>query len=190
MAFSWGELPDITLLVRLSMRGDRNAADRLYQLAYPFLDRIAASLLRRERTPEEITSLDLIHDAYLDRMRVWHGPITERNHYLAIFTNAMKQQLVDRARRYGAQKRNPRQVAGFPLERASALSYEEVIALERELEKLGKDDLQAAQVVRLRYYGGCSWEETAAALGTTVKIARTDWEFASKWLRERLGQRC
>ena len=69
----------------------------------------------------------------------------------------------------------------------AGLGPEEILSLEREVERLEKLDPRAAMVVRLRYYGGCSWEETAGALGITVKMARGDWAFAARRLSERLG---
>lgn len=183
----WRELPNITTLIRLSIGGDKHAENELFRIAYPSLNRIAGALLRREPTAKhECTSLELIHDAYVERMRAWKGNVAERNHYLALFATAMKDRLVDRARRTRSQKRTP-PTRGFPEEMATALTYEEIVALERELEKLESVDRRAAQVVHLRYYLGCSWEETAASLNSTVKLVRTDWEFVSKWLGERLG---
>ncbi len=76
---------------------------------------------------------------------------------------------------------------GFPQASATTLSLEEILALEREIERMEKIEPRAAHVVRLRYYGGCSWEQTAEAVGAAVKMVRNDWEFAATWLRKRLG---
>ena len=184
----WSDLPDVTLLIRQSQAGDKQAEGQLYRLAYPFLRDIAARLLRHESETRTLSPLDLVHDVYLGCLQGWKGAISDRGHYLALVTTAMRNELIDRARAARAQKRTiPADGTTFPYRNASALPYEEIVALEREIDRLEKLDWRAAQVIRLRYYGGCSWEETAAAIGATVKIARTDWEFAATWLEQRLG---
>jgi len=172
------------------MHGDRHAENELFRLVYPALSRIASRLLHRRRNKQpDLSSNDLVHEVYLKCMREWRGNISERNHYLAVFTTAMKNQLIDRARRARTKKRTAPDGSGFPFKRVTALDYEEIVALERELKRLEAVDFRAAQVVSLRYFAGCSWEETAAALASTLKTARMDWEFASKWLGERLGHK-
>lgn len=190
MELSWSELPNLTFLIRRSQAGDRDAENHLFKLAYPQLKAIASRLLSRPGDRASLTAHDLVHDVYVDRLRNWKGAVSDRGHYLAVVTEAMKNQLIDRARREKARKRTP--VAsgpGFPWQSASTLPYEDILALDREITRMGKDDPGAAEVVRLRYYCGCSWEETAAAVGATVKVVRGDWEFASRWLRKRLQYR-
>lgn len=102
----------------------------------------------------------------------------------------MRNELIDRARAARTQKRTiPARGGAFPDRDATVLSCEQIVALDREIDRMQKLDWRAAQVVRLRYYGGCSWDETAAAVGATVKMVRSDWEFAATWLEQRLGQR-
>lgn len=190
MELSWSDLPNVTLLIRQSQAGDKQAEGQLFHLAYPYLQDIAARLLRRESERRSLSPLDLVHDVYLGRLQGWKGIIADRGHYLAFVTTAMRNELIDRARAARTQKRTaPQSGAAFPHRDASVLPYEEIVALEREIERLQKLDWRAAQVVWLRYYGGCSWEETAAAVGATIKMVRTDWEFAATWLEQRLGKR-
>jgi RNA polymerase sigma factor (TIGR02999 family) len=188
LELSWSNLPDVTLLIRQSQAGDKHAEGQLFHLAYPYLKDIAARLLRREPETRALSPLDLVHDVYLGRLQGWKGIISDRGHYLAFVTTAMRNELIDRARAAHSQKRTvPSSGPTFPRRNASALPYEEIVALEREIDRLEKLDWRAAQVVRLRYYGGCSWDETAAAVGATIKMVRTDWEFAANWLEQRLG---
>jgi RNA polymerase sigma factor (TIGR02999 family) len=188
MDIPWNEIPDITLLIRQYQAGDRDAEGRLFGLAYPQLREAASRLLRRRDFGASACPLDLLHDVYLTRLRGWKGPVSDRSHFLALATLAMKNELVDRARRLKSQKRTaPESSPGFPQQIASSLSYEAILALEREVERLEAIDPRATLVLRLRYYGGCSWEETASATGASVKMVRNDWEFVSKWLAQRLG---
>jgi RNA polymerase sigma factor (TIGR02999 family) len=189
MELTWSQLPDITLLIRKARAGNRKAEHRLFDLAYPFLSRIASGVLRRAWN-HPVGPLDVLHDVYLDRLRDRTTPINDRHHFLALAATAMKSDLKDRARRSTAKKRTPleKPFPAFPQNGAGSLRFEERLALVRELERLEEFDLRAARVVQLRYYFGCSWEETAVALGATVKMVRTDWEFAAKWLGDRLGR--
>lgn len=188
MHTSWVEIPNLTFLIRRSQSGDPGAEDRFFQLAYPQLKAIASRLLSRFERDRSITPHDLVHDVYVDRLRSLRGGINDRGHYLAVVTEAMKNHLIDRARRAKARKRTaPSDGPGFPWRLASTLAYEEILALEREIKRIEVEDPRAAEVVRLRYYCGCSWDETAAAVGATVKMVRNDWEFASGWLRQRLA---
>jgi RNA polymerase sigma factor (TIGR02999 family) len=184
---AWVEIPDLTFLIRRSQKGDVAAGARLLDLAYPFLKQIASRLLRDGALEHQLAPQDLIHDAWLTRISRLGG-INDRGHYLASVTLAMKGQLIDHARRAKSMKRTAPYAAGnaTPMNPAG-LGPEEILSLEREVERLEKLDPRAAMVVRLRYYGGCSWEETAGALGITVKMARGDWAFAARRLSERLG---
>ena len=186
MEVPWSELPDLTLLIKRSRAGDKHAEDRLFQLAYPHLRKAAVGLLGRKSADMTYTPQDLLHAVYVERLRGWKGAVNDRGHYLKVVKTAMKQELIDRARRAQTQRRTAPS-AGFPQASATTLSLEEVLALEREIERLEKIDPRAAHVVRLRYYCGCSWEQTAEAVGATVKMVRDDWESAAKWLRKRLG---
>jgi RNA polymerase sigma factor (TIGR02999 family) len=184
---AWAEIPDLTFLIRRSQRGDGAAVEKLLDLAYPVLRQIASRLLRGGALQHRLAPQDLIHDAWLTRISK-QGAVKNRGHYLASLTLAMKGQLIDHARSAKAMKRTPPAPAtkGTGINTAS-LGPEELLNLEREVERLEKVDPRAAMVVRLRYYGGCSWEETACALGITIKMARGDWAFAARRLGERLG---
>ena len=138
----------------------------------------------------QLAPQDLIHDAWLTRICSRRGAINDRGHYLALLTMAMKGELIDHARRRNTIKRTgPVFSWSAPPQNPAGVGPEDVLALERELVRLEKIDPKAAMVVRLRYYGGCSWEETANALGITVKVARGECAFAERRLGARLGKR-
>ena len=184
MDVPWTELPEITVLIRRSQAGDRNAEGKLFTLAYSHLRDVAANLLRRTGLVQNACPHELVHDVYLGRLSGHKGVVNDRGHFLALATLAMKNELVDRARHNKAIKRT---APGALPASVSTLPHEDVMTLEEEVHALTKIDPRAAQVLRLRFYGGCSWEETAAAIGSSVKLVRNDWEFASRWLAHRLG---
>lgn len=190
LEIAWHKLPDLTELIRKGQGGDRFAANSFFSFAYPQLRRIAARVMPRAFKGDPMSSTDLLHEAYAERLSRWKGHVQDRNHYLAVATIAIRDQLIDRARRAKALKRDSASaLALFPNQMATELSLEQILTLDRLIEEMKIADPQAAAVVRLRFYAGCSWEETAAAVGATVKIVRNDWGFAEEWLRERLTRR-
>ena len=186
----WIEIPDLTFLIRRSQEGDRAAGAKLFNLAYPFLQKIAARVLRRASLERELAPEDLIHDAWLTRIRSRQAVINDRAHYIALLTMAMKGKLIDQVRQRNTLKRTSPAFPGNAGQPSPvSLGREDVLTLERELDRLEKIDPIPVKVVRLRYYGGCSWEETANALGITVKAARDECAFAERRLGVKLGRR-
>jgi RNA polymerase sigma factor (TIGR02999 family) len=183
----WREIPDLTFLIRTSQSGDDEAAARLLDITYPFLKPIAARLIRGCSHRDGLEPQDLIHNAWLTRVRSRRADVTDRGHYLALLTMALRGELIDHIRRVKSLKRTSPSEGALPQPDAG-LPREYVLALDREIHRLERIDQRAAGVIRLRYYGGCSWEETAHALGITIKVARGDWGFAVRWLGERLGK--
>ncbi len=190
MEFSWTTFPDLTLLIRRFHGGDKDAETQFFRVAYQHLKTLAGMQLQRESRRNETSAQDLLHDVYIGRIRSWTGSIRDRNHYAALVCLAVRQELCDQARRRGAKKRaQPASMSARQHGPAANIPVEEVLTVERKLEQLGRIDARAAQVVWLRYYGGCSWLETAAVVGASLKAVRNDWEFAEKWLRKQLGRR-
>jgi RNA polymerase sigma factor (TIGR02999 family) len=186
---TWLDFPNLTLLIRQTQAGDRQAEAQLFHLVYPYLKKVASRLMRRTRTEHTLSEQDVVHDVYLGRLRGYRGAIADRGHYIAFVTTAMKNHLIDRARHSRTKKRTPVSAECFPQLSPADLPYELILAVEREIGRIERMDWRVAQVVRLRYYAGCSWEETAAALGVSVKVVRNDWEFACEWLRKRLARK-
>jgi RNA polymerase sigma factor (TIGR02999 family) len=190
MELSWAEFPDLTLLIRRFQSGDREAERQFFHIGYRYLEKLAAIQLTRESFQTDTSPQELLHDLYVNRIRTWDRKVNDRGHFAALISMALKDELRDRARRRKAQKRTApatSQTAGSSA--AAHLATEEILAIERELDRLAQVDERAAHVVRLRYYGGCSWDETASATGAPVKAVRNDWEFAANWLAKRLGHK-
>ncbi len=157
---------------------------RLAQEVYDDLHRIAGDYLRRERADHTLQPTALVHEAYLKvaGREQWKSA----THFRAVASNAMRQVLVDHARRRNRQKRDGRRVmlttnVGVEDEREI-----DVLALDDSLNELARLDDRKARVVELRFFGGLTSKEIGSTLGISQKTAEADWYFARAWLHERL----
>lgn len=150
---------------------------------YVELRRLANGYLRRERA-KSIQATELVHDAYLRLLKDKHPQWHNRTHFLAIAAISMRRLLVERARARHAHKRGGDQVQVTLDDQVAAIepSRVDVIALDRALHALATFDPQQARVVELRFFGGLTVEETAAALGISPATVKRDWTVAKAWL--------
>ena len=170
--------------------GDAAARETLVPLLYPELRRLARKCLSSQRSDHTLQPTALVHEAYLRLADQEKMRLENRAHFLAVITRIMRQILVDHARRRNAAKRD----GGVKLvldEAMPAGPIREVsfVVLDDALKKLSELDSRQAQIVELRFFGGLSIEETAAALdisGTTVK---REWMTARLWLQKQLARR-
>lgn len=173
--------------------GDPKAVSELMPLVYDELRRLAASYLRRERPGQTLQATALVHEAYVRLVGEKSQPWQNRNHFLAIAALSMRQILVQRARARKATKRGadpirielddqllPSSAPGEPDEI-------DLVALDGALDKLAELDPRQAKVVELRYFGGLSVEEAAAALDISPATVKRDWTLARAWLKRELG---
>jgi RNA polymerase sigma factor (TIGR02999 family) len=180
-----GELTQLLLDYR---NGDRSAFDRLVPLVYPDLRRIARAHLRRLPSGRTLDTNGVVHEAWMklvDQSRVdWQ----DRTHFLAVAARAMRQVVIDYARRRGAEKRGGG-VAALALDESrlgASDQAEWLLTLAEALERLGAHDPRLVQVVECRFFAGLSDAETAQALGVSLRTAQRDWLRARVWLREEL----
>lgn len=184
---------EVTRLLRRWGAGGADAAveERLLELVYGELRRMATRELRRERGDHTLQPTALVHEAYL-RLAAAEVPWADRSHFLAVAARAMRRILVDHARRQKAARRpDPRDRDAVDVAAAAGASpaYEEVIAVHLALERLADLDPRQAQVVELRYFGGLTVEETAAALGVSVPTVVRQQRAARAWLAVELDGR-
>ena len=168
--------------------GNQEAESKLLSLVYGDLRRIASRRMRRERRGHTLQTTALVNEAYVRLFRNaeigWHN----RTHFYAIAARTMRRVLVDHARAQAAAKRGGGPVA-LPLDEGLAVSVERcerLTELDDALKALSAQDQRAGSVVELRFFAGLSFEETAEALGVSVKTAKRDWEFGRAWLRSEL----
>ena len=180
---------NITHLLKEWSDGDRQALDRLTPLVYDELRRQAARYLRRERPGHTLQTTALINEAYLRLIDAGGVRWQSRAHFFAIAASLMRRVLVEHARRRDADKRGGSQVR-VELDEASAVTGGtdvDLLAVDEALDRLAAIDPQQARVVELRFFGGLSVEEAAAALGVSPKTVKRDWSVARAWLRREIG---
>jgi RNA polymerase sigma-70 factor, ECF subfamily len=174
-------ITDLLLQVR---HGSPEALDRLFPLVYEALRRIARRQLHGERPGHSLDTTGLVHETYLrlvdhDRLQ-WQ----DRGHFFALASRAMRQILVDYARRYRALRRGGG-ACHQELHEEDATTDERgetLLALDEALERLAAINPRLSQVVECRYFGGLTEEETAQALGVTTRTVQRDWAKARGWL--------
>jgi RNA polymerase sigma factor (TIGR02999 family) len=175
---------DITGMLAAWNRGDSDALDRLIELVYPELRRIAHQHLERRRAGETLESAALANEAYLKLVRAGGIRCENRAHFLALCAQIMRRILVDHARRRGFAKRGGNALR-MPLDEVLLVAEArgiEVLALDEALGALARIDRRKGRVVELRYFGGLSIEETAEVLGVSADTAKRDWRMARAWL--------
>ena len=164
--------------------GDAGALDRLIDLVYPELRRIARGHLGRRRAWESLESAALANEAYLKLVRAGGIRCENRTHFLALCSQMIRRILVDHARKRGLAKRGG-DAFRMPLDEmllAAETRGIEVLALDEALDSLARIDGRKSRVVELRYFGGLSIEETAEVLSVSVDTAKRDWRIARAWL--------
>lgn len=170
-----------TVLLRAASGGDREAFDRLFPLVYEELRAIAGRQLRRESPGHTLAATALVHEAYLKLVVPDGAGWSDRAHFFAIASRAMRQVLVDHARRRRAHKRGGAwertTLSGKPL--ALDTDPEELLMLDAALEGL---EPRQREIVEMRFFGGMTEEEVAAVLGVSDRTVRREWVKARAWL--------
>jgi RNA polymerase sigma factor (TIGR02999 family) len=185
------EKESITLLLQGLGRGDKASLDRLTPLLYDELRRIADAQLRRERPDHTFEPAALVHELYARMLGQEQPDYTDRAHFLRVAAQVMRRILIDHARIRDASKRGGGQEK-LPIDEArDALAFRPAImvALDDSLTALEQIDPRKAQLVEMRYFGGLTAEESAAALGLEVPQVRRELRVAQAWLRRELDGR-
>jgi RNA polymerase sigma factor (TIGR02999 family) len=180
---------ELTKLLRAWGEGDRQAFDRLVPLVYEDLRRVAHVMLRAERRQATLQTTMLVNEAYLRLVGEAASRPTDRLHFQRIASRAMRQVLVDRARSRDADKRGGGS-APLSLDQAAdvaAIADGRVVAVHEALQALEALDPQLAELVELRFFGGLTNDEAAAALGLSSATAWRHWQTARTWLYRQLG---
>lgn len=180
---------DVTSLLVAYRQGDRGAFDRLMPLVYDDLRRIARRHLRRSSPGQTLDTTSLVHEYYLKMLDQTRLQAQDRSHFLAISARAMRQVIIDHARRRAAAKRGGGQEKMTLDESRIALEEqaEWLLGLDQALTRLGEHNQRLSQVVECRFFAGLSEEETAEALGVSLRTAQRDWMRARAWLKEELS---
>jgi RNA polymerase sigma factor (TIGR02999 family) len=180
----------LTLILGRAQARDQGARDELVALAYEELRRVASRLMRRERADHTLSPTALVHEAVIRLLgEAVLDKAADRSFLFAAAARAMREVLIDHARRRAADRRggNRRRV---PLD--AAVDYFErqgldIVAVHEALDRLAEVDGRQAQVMTLRYFGGMTVAEVAAALGVSTVTVERDWRLARAWLVGQLG---
>ncbi len=182
------EVAEITRLLQAHEAGDPSAFDRLVPLVYDELRRLARRHLRRQPGGHTLNTTGLVHEAYLKLAASPGLRVNDHGHLLAVTACAMRQVLVSRARARLRVKRGGGEPAE-PLDEARLgreHDAEGLLDLDRALGRLRERDPRLAGIFECRYFGGLSEEETAQALGVSLRTAQRGWLRARVWLRAEL----
>jgi RNA polymerase sigma factor (TIGR02999 family) len=170
--------------------GDRQALDALYDVAYGELRRLAASV-RRGSANVSLSPTTLVNEAWAKLAASPGVASTSRLHFMRIAARAMRQVLVEAARRRFAQKRGGPLVAFMTLDESLAevdSSSSEVLALDAALTELAQMEPRHAQMVEYRFFAGLNVAETAVLLEVSEATVHRDWRAVRAWLAKKLRE--
>jgi RNA polymerase sigma factor (TIGR02999 family) len=181
-------MSDMTRILQSIDQGDGKAADELLPLVYAELRRLAAQKMARETPGHTLQPTALVHEAWLRLVGEGNPQWDTRGHFFAAAAEAMRRILIEHARRKNAVKRGGdfERVNFENLDVAILAEGAEFLLLNDALEKLERQDADAAQVVKLRFFAGLTNEEAGKVLGVTDRTAKRYWTFARAWLFQEL----
>jgi RNA polymerase sigma factor (TIGR02999 family) len=181
---------DVTHILSAIEQGDPKAAEQLLPLVYDELRKLAAQKLAQEKPGQTLQATALVHEAYLRLVGSDDAPKWQaRSHFFGAAAEAMRRILVESARRKGRLKRGGGLARQFEEQDIPCPERPEaLLALDEALERLTAASSQAAELVKLRFFAGCTSAEAAALLEISPRKADQVWAYARAWLREELGK--
>jgi RNA polymerase sigma factor (TIGR02999 family) len=179
---------EITVLLAKWKDGEPSAFQELMPLVYPHLREVAAAYIRRERNPDVLQGTELVHELYLRLLNQKKAVGEDRGHFYAFAAKVMRMILIDHAREMQTLSR------GGDLDRVSLsddlawidIDGPELLDLDRALDELGQSDAAKVQLVELRYFLGCTVDETADLMQRSRTSVNRDLKFVRSWLYSRL----
>src|SRR3954464_4235202 len=178
-------MSDSTFIQAKMCQNELRAAEELLPLVYDELRRLAAAELARESEAQTLQATALVHEAWLRLGGAAGAGWQSRRHFFGAAAQAMRQILIERARRRRAVKHGGelRRAASDEIDLAAgAMNDDSVVAVSESLDRFSLVDPEKAELVRLRYFVGLTIEETAATLDISVATAKRHWAFARAWL--------
>jgi RNA polymerase sigma factor (TIGR02999 family) len=184
-------MSDVTRILSQIEQGDPRAAEQLLPLVYSELRKLAAVKLAQEQPGQTLQATALVHDAYIrlvdvEKAQHWDS----RRHFFSAAAESMQRILIENARRKKRLKR------GGKLERADLpdvpeiehAALDDLIDLDQALRKLGLEEPEKAEVVKLRFFTGLPLEEISQILGISVPTIKRHWRYARAWLHKEMHQ--
>jgi RNA polymerase sigma factor (TIGR02999 family) len=182
------EPENLTTLLSAFAQGEKGAADRVVPLVYDELRRIAHRRRWQWVSQDAPETTSLVHEAYAHLMAREAGSWENRAHFFYFASVAMRNILVDHAKRLHREKRGggKRQVELAEQMLVSEQKSAELLALDKALDQLAVEEERLARIVECRFFGGLTVEETAEALGISPATVKRGWDTARAWLFQRL----
>jgi len=176
----------VTQLLHSARKGDTEALDQLIPLVYDELRRLA-HVVRRDRGYATINTTGLVHEAY-EKLLPSEVEWQDRTHFFRVAARAMRQVLIDGARKRQAEKRGGinKDVTFDEQLYERPMNDEELIVLDDALDRLAQMDRRQARIVECRFFAGLTVEETATALDISAPTVYRDWRAARAWLATQL----
>jgi RNA polymerase sigma-70 factor, ECF subfamily len=178
------------MLLRDFAGGNKDALDRLMELLYPELQRLARGYMRNERTGHTLQPTALVHEAYARLVQQNQPHYTDRAHFMGVAARVMRQILIDHARASKAEKRGGK-AAKVPLDEVTGMAAERppaIIAIDDALQALEREDPVKAQLVEMRFFGGMTAEDSAEVLKITPAQVRRQLRIGQAWLQRALNR--
>ena len=181
-------MSDVTRILSQIEQGDPQAAEKLLPLVYDESRKLAAVKLAQEKPGQTLQATALVHEAYLrlageNRQEPWRG----RRQFFAAAAEAMRRILVEQARRKSREKHGGQlERTDRELELVAEIETVDplmVLAVHESLDRLAERSPRKAELVKLRYFLGCTVPEAAEILGVSAATAEEDWTYAKAWLR-------
>jgi len=180
---------EITLLLTKWKNGEVDAFEQLVPLVYSSLRQIASSYIRRERDPGVMQATSLVHELYLRLLNQKKADWGDRAHFYTFSAKVMRMILIDHARGSQAQRRGGK-AEHIPLSDDLpwvGIGSVELIELNRALDAFALIDESKVRLVELRYFLGCTAEETAELMNISKATVDRDLKYAKAWLYRRIA---
>jgi RNA polymerase sigma factor (TIGR02999 family) len=178
-------MSDVTQILNGIEQGDPHAAEQLLPLVYHELRKLAAQKMAEEKPGQTLQATALVHEAYLRLVGSAEHPWKSRGHFLCAAAEAMRRILIEQARRKGSVKHGGGR-RRVDLDEVSPAASQpgngDLLAIDEALTRLAQQEPVRAELVKLRFFGGLTMPEAAAALGISLATAERYWVFARAWL--------
>jgi RNA polymerase sigma factor (TIGR02999 family) len=181
-------MTDVTRILNAIEQGDGKAADKLLPLVYEELRLLAAHKMSQESPGQTLQATALVHEAYIRLVEKRDQSWENRGHFFVAAAEAMRRILIENARRKKSFKYGgARQKIDLDDDKlAIRVSSDELFALNEALDKLEKEDRVVADLVKLRYFVGLTFEQAAETLGVSRRSVYRYWAYARAWLHQEL----
>ena len=183
-------MSNVTRLLSQIESGDPTAAEQLLPLVYGELRKLAAAKLADEKAGQTLQATALVHEAYVRLVDVAQAQsFNSRGHFFVAAAEAMRRILIERARRKHRIRhgggRTPLRLDKLDI--ADEDASQNLLDLDEALTRLGEEEPAVAEVVKLRFFAGLTIEQSAEALGVSVRTANRHWAYARAWLYQQLN---